>query len=91
MVEGNGRWPTIGLKLCTRLGSKVPRLLPVPVVSDPASIVALPRAVCDGIIRDIRVLVNKHLQLSHADTQVRLVEPVRDIPTEGTKLASLLY
>ena len=51
----------------------------------------MPCAVCDGIIWDIRVLINKHLQLSHTNTQVRLVEPVRDVPTEGTKLASLLH
>ena len=36
------------------------------------------------------ILVEEHLQLSYADTQVCLVELIGDVPTQGAELPPLL-
>ncbi len=64
---------------------------PVPVISHPAAIVTLSSQVGNSIKRNIGIFVDKHLQLTHTDTKVRLVEPVRNIPSKGSKLSPLLY
>eukprot|EP00962_Isochrysis_galbana_P011305 scaffold3166_cov111-Isochrysis_galbana.AAC.4 len=40
--------------------------------------------------RRLLVTVEEHLQLPHGDAQVRLVEGVGDVPTEGPVFAPLL-
>lgn len=37
------------------------------------------------------ILVQEHVELSDTDSQVRLVEFVRNVPSEGTKLSPLLH
>ena len=64
--------------------------LPVPVVSDPSSIVAVSSEVSDGIIRHSLIFIDEHLKLANADTQVRLIESIRDVPAERAELTTLL-
>mmetsp|Transcript_13246 Transcript_13246/g.37418 ORF Transcript_13246/g.37418 Transcript_13246/m.37418 type:complete len:433 (-) Transcript_13246:4693-5991(-) len=56
-----------------------------------ATIVALAAGVAQRVVRDIRELVQEHLQLPDADAQVVLVELVRDVPANWPKLPSLLH
>lgn len=37
------------------------------------------------------ILVQEHVELSDTDSQVRLIEFVRNVPSEGTKLSPLLH
>ena len=64
--------------------------LPIPVVSDSASIVTLTSQVSDGIKWYLLIFCDEHLQLSHTDTKVRLVKPVWNVPSKRPKLATFL-
>ena len=65
--------------------------LPIPIISHSTSIVTLASQVGDGIKWQILVIIDEHLQLTDADTQVRLIEAVGNIPTKWTKLSPLLH
>ena len=75
----------LNMRPCSRLCAS-----PIPVISDSPSIVALTGEVSDGVVRDLVVLVYEHLELADADAEVRLVEPIGDVPAEGAKLPPLL-
>ena len=64
--------------------------LPIPVVCDSAPIVALSSKICDGIKRHSFVLIDEHLQLPDTDAQVRLIEPIGNVPSQGPKLPAFL-
>ncbi len=52
------------------VGQNVQETSSVPVISHPPSVVTLTRQVRDGVKWNLLVLINEHLQLSDADTQV---------------------
>ena len=63
---------------------------PVPVISDPTTIVTLPSEVCDGIQWNFLIFIDEHLKLAHADAQVGLIEPI-DVPAQWAKLVLFLH
>ena len=63
---------------------------PVPIVGDPASVVALSRQVGHRFERRLVVGVDEYLQLSHADAEIRIVESVGDVPSQRSELSSFL-
>ena len=65
--------------------------IPVPVICDPPSIVALSSEVSDGVIRHFIILIDEHLELPDTDAKVGLIEAIGNVPTEGTELTTLLY
>lgn len=66
-------------------------MLPVSIISDTATIVALASKVSDGIKWDVLILINEHLELPHTDTQVRVIEAIWDVPAQRPKLPPLLH
>ena len=64
---------------------------PVPVIGDPAPIITLSSEVGDCIKRQVIIFIDEHLQLSDADTKVRFIEAIRNVPTKRTKLSPLLH
>ena len=65
--------------------------IPVPVICDPSSIVALSGEVSDGVIRHFIILIDEHLELPDTDAKVRLIEAIGYVPTKGTELTTLLH
>lgn len=60
------------------------------IVSDSASVVALSSEILQGGEGYFVILVDEHLELPHRDTQVGLIELVRDIPSKGTVFSAFL-
>ena len=55
-----------------------------------STIVALSTGVAQGVIRNVRVLIQEHLELAGADAQVILIELIRNVPADGAILSALL-
>ena len=60
------------------------------VISNAATIVTFSSEVGDGFVRNFFVLIHENLELSDRNSHIRLVEPIRNIPTDWTELSSLL-
>eukprot|EP00968_Pinguiococcus_pyrenoidosus_P021795 scaffold2923_cov313-Pinguiococcus_pyrenoidosus.AAC.3 len=60
------------------------------VIRDSPAVVALANGVAQRLPRDLVVVVKEELELLHADLEVALIEPIRDVPPERTVQAPLL-
>ena len=63
---------------------------PIPIISNSSSIVAVTSEVGNGVVRNFFVFIDEHLKLTDADTKVRLVKTIRNVPTEWTKFTTFL-
>ena len=45
----------------------------------------------DGVVVDVFILVEEHVNLAHADGKIRVIELVRNIPAQRAELTPLLH
>ena len=65
--------------------------VPVMGVRDLPPVVAFSSSVREGLIGDLGVLVQKHLDLADADAQVILIELIWNVPSNGSELSPFLH